>query len=169
MLECDAVRERLALGAIDADLDDHITSCGACATYQRRNNVLDGVLRSELMRDVPAALTAQLLALAALPLSALPPLRPPGWYINLVAALTFGAVTVSVLLIIQGIGFLAAQVGLAAVPELLWSQLSAWLGQFGDLTRLMVLGQNLAMWTLASALLWIIFDRVVRPIQTAAR
>jgi anti-sigma factor RsiW len=147
MIDCNMVREVLALqpSSEDQTVRQHLEQCSACASYQRTHRALDVVLRAELHWEVPATLTAQLLALAADPaaLSEVPlsfprsiepalsrraqqaalvqarPL-PKRWYVMLVYMLTVAVIGLSLLVAWQFFGMLAAQVGLeAALMQLL--------------------------------------------------
>ena len=100
MIDCNEARELLALEPTSENeaLQTHLVSCARCAHYRRQHQVLDVLLPSELRWEPPAALTAQLLALAAAGPAALmaPPLvarrGPKRWYVTIVYLLTAAAI-----------------------------------------------------------------------------
>jgi hypothetical protein len=138
MIDCNAVREALALQPLndDAELRDHLDQCSACAGYRKHHQALDVVLRDELRWEVPAALTARLLALAADPAAltdvplalsqqdmlampqptrpiALPARpRPQRWYVTAVYVLTATVIGLSLAVAWQFFGMLAMQAGI---------------------------------------------------------
>jgi hypothetical protein len=171
MTTCEHVRAALALDPLDGTLHDHLAACPACAAYQRRSQHLDALLRDELRWQAPAALTAQLLAIAAGPVLAVAAARPrpPRWYVNLVLLLTCAAVGVSLVVVWRFISLAAGQLG---VHEAL-----AWLLDAPG-HGLLILGQMLpesrplidfaahvrdqSMWVLLAALLWAVAERTTR-------
>jgi len=68
-MNCNDIRELLALQPTSADssLQEHLDQCKHCTSYRQRQQSLDGVLRAELRWEVPADLTARLLAIATAP------------------------------------------------------------------------------------------------------
>jgi hypothetical protein len=170
MMTCDDAREQIALEPTSADtaLLTHLAGCERCAAYQRRHRALDGVLRDELRWEPPAALTAQLLAFAAMPAAvlaaarpvALPP-RPKEWYVKLVYLLTLAVIGVSVAVAWQVAGMLSAQMGLdaalaalAAGPGNALAELTRQLPEAQSTLALLGRARDLSMWLLMVAILW---------------
>ncbi|HWQ14221.1 MAG TPA: anti-sigma factor [Roseiflexaceae bacterium] len=170
MMICDEVRERIALEptTMDAALAGHLAGCAGCAAYQRTQSALEGVLRAELRWEPPPALTAQLLAIAALPAAALAaarpvPLRPrpKEWYVKLVYLLTLAVIGVSVAVAWQVAGMLSAQMGLsgalaelAAAPGRTLAQLTTQLPEARTALEVLQRARDLIMWLLMVAILW---------------
>jgi hypothetical protein len=152
----------------DAALAEHLAGCAGCAAYRRTHRALDGVLRAELRWEPPAALTAQLLAFAALPAAALAAARPvtlrprpKDWYVKLVYLLTLAVVGVSVGVAWQVAGMLSAQMGLSgalaeltAGPGRALAQLTAQLPEARTALDLLQRARDLTMWLLMVAILW---------------
>lgn len=170
MMNCDEARERIALEASsrDAALAEHLAACPGCSAYRRANVRLDSVLRQELRWEPSAALTAQLLAIAALPAAALASARPIAlrprpkeWYVKLVYLLTLAVVGVSVAVAWQVAAMLSAQMGLsgamaelAAGPGRALADLTRQLPEARQVLDLMARARDLAMWLLMVAILW---------------
>lgn len=141
MMTCDDARDALALQPMldDPALDTHLAGCAGCTRYRRQQRALDGVLRTELAWEAPAALTARLAALAANPAAALaeptpapavlaPSLaaalapsapamiaRPKPWIVATVYLLTAALVAVSLLVAWQVVGAVAPQFELSGL------------------------------------------------------
>jgi hypothetical protein len=171
MMNCDAARELLALEPTSENeaLLSHLTVCQRCARYRRPQQALDIALRSELQWQTPAALTASLLALAALGPAALAvaPARvpPKRWYVIVVYLLTATAIGLSLAIAWQLVGMLAAQMGLGEAL----SQLAASAGQgYEQLIRMVPVSpttwtyflraREQLLWLLAVAVLWAVVD-----------
>ena len=170
MMTCDEARELLALEPTSADirLAAHLGGCPRCAAYQRRHRALDGALRTEMRWEPPAALTAQLLAFAALPAAALATARPVAlrprpkeWYVKLVYLLTLAVIGVSIAVAWQVAGMLSAQMGLsatlaelAAAPGRALAQLTQQLPEARTALDLLQRARDLMMWLLMVAILW---------------
>jgi hypothetical protein len=170
MLTCDDAREQIALEPNNSDpaIVTHLGRCATCRNYRRRHTALDAALRPELRWEPSAALTAQLLALAALPASALAVARPVAlrprpkeWYVRLVYLLTLAVIGVSVAVAWQFTAMLSAEMGLSGAL----AELAAGPGRvLADLARQMPEGQSvlallgrvrdLSMWLLMVAILW---------------
>ena len=170
MMTCDDARDRIALEPTsdDAALLAHLAGCPRCQAYRRRHQALDGALHTELRWEPPAALTAQLLALAALPAAALAaacpvPLRPrpKEWYVKLVYLLTLAVIGVSVAVAWQVAGMLSAQMGLSAAlaelaagPGRALAEITRQLPEARSVIELLGRARDLAMWLLMVAILW---------------
>jgi hypothetical protein len=177
MSDCDKAREQLALqpSSDDERLRQHLDECIACARYSRQHQSLDMVLRSELYWVAPAALTAQLLALAAAPVGAASaPLfavrpRPKGWYVTVVYVLTAVAIGLSLAVAWQFMGLLTAQIGLDDALTRLLAAPAQGLAQLMQLVQT-VPGSRLViafvlklhdqlLWLLLVAVLWAALDK----------
>ncbi|HNP72789.1 MAG TPA: anti-sigma factor [Kouleothrix sp.] len=184
MISCNDIREALALQPTSDDqaIKSHLADCEECTRYRRKHQALDVVLRAEMSWEVPAALSAQLLALAANPAAALEtPLapvsarpyrapiaeRPRGWFVATVYALTGVVIVLSLLVAWQVIGALTAQIEIGPVLTQLLalpSQALAYLNQKLPQSRyaidffLRVRVQ--LMWLLLVAVLWAALDKM---------
>lgn len=168
MLTCEDARELIAIAPTsdDAALVAHLATCPRCQAYRRRHQALDGALHTELRWEPPAALTAQLLALAALPAAALAaarpvPLRPKEWYVKLVYLLTLAVIGVSVAVAWHVAGMLSAQMGLGDVlahlaggPARALAEITRQLPEARSVIELLGRARDLAMWLLMVAILW---------------
>lgn len=169
MMTCEQVRDELALrpDAEEEPLREHLAGCTACAAYRRRSATLDTVLRGELRWEVPAVLTAQLLAIATgQPLAAPAPVRPKSWYVTLVYALTFSAVAVSLMVAWQFVGLVAGQLGvqeavaqLMAAPARGLAQLAQAMPESRPVIDFVIRVRDQLMWLLLVAVLWAALDR----------
>lgn len=66
-MDCQTVRTEIHIEPTDAGLLTHLQSCARCATYAEHMTRLDGVLRAELSVPAPAAVSAELHAVATRP------------------------------------------------------------------------------------------------------
>jgi hypothetical protein len=175
MNDCDKARELLALqpSSDDESLRQHLDSCIACTRYRRQHQSLNAVLRSELYWVAPAALTAQLVALAAnAPLIVARP-RPKGWYVTVVYVLTALAIGLSLAVAWQFIGLLLAQIGLGDALTQLLAAPAQGLAQLTQLVQTLpgsqpfiVFAQKLReqlLWLLLVAVLWAALDKWYPP------
>ena len=190
MIDCNAAREVLALepSSDDAALQEHLARCVICASYQRPHQSLDAVLRAEMRWDVPAELTARLLALAvnpepaALPavptrvvdaIEAAPPVRQPiararpkDWYVALVYTLTAVVMALSLTIAWQFFGALVGDVGFSgALTELLaapargLTQITQTLPESRILIAFFLRVRDQLLWLLLVAVLWAALDK----------
>jgi hypothetical protein len=145
-MNCNDIRELLALqpSSADSSLQEHLDQCVYCANFSRRHQSFDGVLRAELHWEVPADLTARLLAIATAPVELLAaepadtadiltpmwavamrptgpmaqmPLarpHPKGWYVAAVYAITAAVIALSLLVALQIFSALTSQVSISA-------------------------------------------------------
>ena len=174
-MNCDTIRDELAINPAtdDAAVQIHLQQCPACKVYRRGHASLDAVLRAELRWDVPAALTASLLAIAATaPLTEngswlpVPRQRPQGWYITLVYVLTSMAIAVSLMVAWQFVGGLLVQSGITDVWSWLWnapSQAMQALVQVLPQARVVLAFfldvRDKLLWLLLAAVLWAVLDK----------
>lgn len=63
-MDCQTVRTEIHIEPTNATLLTHLESCVRCASYAQHMGRLDGVLRAELFVPAPAAVTAELHAVA---------------------------------------------------------------------------------------------------------
>jgi len=172
MINCDNARELLTLEPASKDeaLMSHLAECQRCARYRRPQQALDMALRSELQWQAPAALTANLLALAALGPAALAMapaarMQPKRWYVVVVYLLTATAIGLSLAIAWQLVGLLAAQMGIGEAI----SQLVGAAGQgYEQIIRMLPVSQTTwtyflrareqLLWLLAVAVLWAVVD-----------
>lgn len=171
MMTCNEARALLALKPDTADEDsaeltEHLASCGACAVYRRRNQVIDATLRDELRWEVPAALTAHLMAIALQRPMLLPIARPRRWYVIVVYVLTLLVMGVSLAVAWQIGAIVASQIGLgAAIGQMLalpgqWlSQLSQSLPESRYVIDFALRVRDQLLWLLLAAVLWAALDR----------
>jgi hypothetical protein len=129
MTTCNDIREQIAINPeqIAETMQAHIAECAACARYRRSLRTLDPVLKAEMHWEVPAALTARLLALTVVPppvIISAPP-KPQPWYVSLIGALTVAVVAISVAIAWQLMGAVATQFGLLEAL----AELAAWPGR----------------------------------------
>lgn len=66
-MDCQTVRTEIHIEPTNAALKVHLESCVRCASYAEHMRRLDGVLRAELFVPVPAAVSAELQAVAVRP------------------------------------------------------------------------------------------------------
>lgn len=182
-MKCSDIRDMLALQSTieDADVQTHIDGCEACACYRKQHQTLDVVLRAELRWEVPEALTARLLAIAAAPQLAQVQLplaqaarraaaparpRPKAWYVTTVYALTLAAVAVSLLIGWQFASMLLDQVPIgAALTQLLalpargLANLTQALPESRIAIDLLLRIRTQLMWLLLVAVLWAALDK----------
>lgn len=137
--------------------------------YQRDpDDRLDALLRDELRWEVPAALSAQLLALVpgapALALAAPMP-QPKRWYVVLVTALTVAALTLSLLVAWQFYSLIGPQLGLPEMwralldaPGLGLARLLEALPQASYAVSLLAGVRSYLYWLLLVAVLWLALD-----------
>jgi hypothetical protein len=194
-MNCNDIRELLALDPTSEDtlIHEHLGQCEGCAGYRRQHQALDMVLRAEMRWEPPAALTAQLLSLVAMPaetLAAMSPLtqpvlqapvprvrpRPKAWYIAAVYALTIGVIALSLLVAIQLVGALTEQVSIgAALTQLLalpaqgLSYLTHTLPQSRYLIDFFLKVRDQLMWLLLVAVLWAVLDKWNIPLDFGRR
>jgi hypothetical protein len=174
MIDCNDARELLALepASEDAALQSHLAQCERCARYRRPHQALDTALRAELQWQAPAALTAQLLALAAAGPAALAgvPLlirpRPKRWYVTTVYLLTALAIGLSLAIAWQFFGLIAAQIGLGdalaqllAAPSQGLDQLARMLPVSKNTIDLLLKAREQLLWLLLVAVLWAVVDK----------
>jgi hypothetical protein len=181
-MSCNDIRELLALDpkSEDAMVHAHLGECEACAIYRRQHQTLDVVLRAEMRWEAPAALTAQLLALASAPAVAAQKVmpqapvfsRPRGWYITAVYGLTAAVVALSLLIAVQLVGALTDQVSIgAAITQLLalpgqgLSYLTQTLPQSRFLIDFLLRVRDQLMWLLLVAVLWAALDKWNIPLS----
>lgn len=181
-MNCDTIRDELALNPAtdDAAVQTHLQQCPACEAYRRSHASLDAVLRREMRWDVPAALTASLLAIAAsAPLvdaagqwAPAPRPRPQGWYVTLVYVLTSMAIAVSLMVAWQFVGGLLVQAGVTDVWAWLWNvpsqaqqALVQALPQARAVLAVVLDIRDKLWWLLLAAVLWAAFDKWVPPTQ----
>jgi hypothetical protein len=170
MVECNDVRELLAVEPATEDeaLQSHLMQCERCARYRRPQQALNAVLRAELHWQVPAAVTAQLLALAAAGPAALTMAlpRPKRWYVVVVYLLTATAIGLSLAVAWQFFGLVVAQIGFSAVLEQALAAPGLWLDQLtrtlpvspGAIQFLLKAREQL-LWLLLVAVLWAVVDK----------
>ena len=174
-IDCEKAREQLALlpSGDDERLQRHLAECAVCARYSQHQQSLDAVLRTELRWTAPAALTAQLLALAGMATLTAPQFaarpRPKGWYVTVVYLLTAAAIGLSLAVGWQFFGLLATQIGLDdALTRLLAApaQGLAQLTQFAQAlpgSQLVIPFLNKLhdqlLWLLLVAVLWAALDK----------
>lgn len=171
MIDCNEARELLALEPTseDAALQGHLAGCERCTRYRRPYQALDAALRAELQWQVPAMLTAQLLALAATGPAALAAAarpRPKRWYVIVVYLLTATAIGLSLTIAWQLVGLLAAQIGLGDALAQLMTAVSQ---GFDQLTQTLPVSQTAIqyflkareqlLWLLLVAVLWAVVDK----------
>ena len=173
MIDCNEVRELLALepASENEGLQTHLVRCARCARYRRQYQALDVVLPDELRWRAPAALTAQLLALAAAgPAALTAPVvawrGPKRWYVAIVYLLTTVAIGLSLVIVWQFLALLAAQFGLG---DALAQMLAAPSQGFDQLMRALPVShvvidfflklREQLMWLLLAAVLWAILDK----------
>jgi hypothetical protein len=60
-MKCHNIREMLALDPTiaDTDVQTYVDTCAGCARYRRQHQIIDVVLRAELLWEAPETLTAQ--------------------------------------------------------------------------------------------------------------
>jgi predicted anti-sigma-YlaC factor YlaD len=167
MLTCDDVRVELALDpqTNDGDVLSHLKSCSHCEAYRRTMDSLDDVLAKELRWEVPAALTAQLLSIAAMPQALMRP-APKRWVVTLVYSAAAALVAISLLVVFQFLGVLSAQIGLGdllneaiAFPARMMQQLSQSLPESRYAIDLFLRVRDQLIWMLMVAILWVALDR----------
>jgi hypothetical protein len=170
MIECNEVRELLAVEPTSEDeaLQSHLAQCERCARYRRPQQALNAVLRAELQWQVPAALTAQLLALAATGPAALTIARPQPkrWYVVVVYLLTATAIGLSLAVAWQFFGLFAAQIGLSSVFEQALAVPGQWLDQIAQTLpvspaaiQFLLKAREQLLWLLLVAVLWAVVDK----------
>jgi hypothetical protein len=170
MIDCNDVRELLAVEPVAEDeaLQSHLMQCERCARYRRPQQALNAVLRAELHWQAPAALTAQLLALATAGPAALTMARPrpKRWYVVVVYLLTATAIGLSLAVAWQFFGLLVAQIGLGAileqaltVPELWLEQLVQTLPVSPGAIQFLLKAREQLLWLLLVAVLWAVVDK----------
>ena len=170
MIDCNEVRELLAVEPTleDEALQSHLAQCERCARYHRPQQALNAVLRAELQWQAPAALTAQLLALAAAGPAALilarP--RPKRWYVVVVYLLTATAIGLSLAVAWQFFGLFAAQIGLGAMLEQALAVPGQWLDQITRALpvspaaiQFLLKAREQLLWLLLVAVLWAVVDK----------
>lgn len=170
MVTCDAARDELALDPTtqNAAVQSHVQTCIACAAYYRRHVALDEVIRTELHWDVPADLTARLLAITRTPAAFAAPvaLRPKRWHV----ALAYLAATVSIVLSLligwQLVSLVAAQFDFQVVITNVMAfpgEALAWLTQALPESRYAVdfflHARSQLVWLLLVALVWAMLDK----------
>jgi hypothetical protein len=175
-MNCDMIRDELATNPTtdDAAVQIHLQQCPACEAYRRTHASLDVVLRTEMRWEVPAALTASLLAIAATaPLVEtagqslfVPRPRLKGWYVTLVYVLTAMAVAVSLMVAWQLVGALLVQAGVPDVWTWLWNApsqamqaLVQALPQAREVLAVALDVRDKLLWLLLAAVLWAAFDK----------
>jgi hypothetical protein len=170
MIDCNEARELLAVepATEDETLQSHLTQCERCARYRRPQQALNAVLRAELQWQVPAALTAQLLALAAAGPAVLTMARPQPkrWYVVVVYLLTATAIGLSLAVAWQFFGLLAAQIGLAAALTQVLAVPGQWLDQIARAlpvspatVQFLLKAREQLLWLLLVAVLWAVVDK----------
>jgi hypothetical protein len=170
MIDCNEVRELLAVEPASEDeaLQSHLAQCERCARYRRPQQALNAVLRAELQWQVPAALTAQLLALAAAGPAALTMTRPQPkrWYVVVVYLLTATAIGLSLAVAWQFFGLFAAQVGLSSMLEQALAVPGQWLDQVAQTLpvspaaiQFLLKAREQLLWLLLVAVLWAVVDK----------
>jgi hypothetical protein len=169
MLTCDQAREALALEPTSADqaLIEHVAECAPCSAYGRRSQALDTVLRAELRWEVPADLTARLLNIAITPaLVYPPPPQPSRRVVTLVYILAVAIVAVSLAVVLQFMGILASQLGVAdaltelfAMPSRVIQQLTQSLPESRYALDLLLRVRDQLVWLLLLAIVWVGLDR----------
>ena len=170
MIDCNEVRELLAVepACEDEALQSHLAQCDRCARYRRPQQALNAVLRAELQWQAPAALTAQLLALAALGPAALTMTRPKPkrWYVVVVYLLTATAIGLSLAVAWQVFGLFAAQIGLSgmiqqalAVPGHWVDQITRALPVSPAAIQFLLKAREQLLWLLLVAVLWAVVDK----------
>ena len=170
MIECNEVRELLAVEPTSEDeaLQSHLAQCERCARYRRPQQALNAVLRAELQWQVPAALTAQLLALAATGPAAFKIARPQPkrWYVVVVYLLTATAIGLSLAVAWQFFGLFAAQIGLSSVLEQALAVPGQWLDQIAQTLpvspaaiQFLLKAREQLLWLLLVAVLWAVVDK----------
>lgn len=174
MIDCNEAREILALEptAENDAVQAHLATCVRCARYRRPQQALDVALRAEMHWEAPAALTAQLLALAAQGPAALvtPPAalraRPKRWYVITVYLLTATAIGLSLAVAWQFVGLLLLGLGAGAFVSGLAAQVSQ---NFDGLFQMLPLSHSTInfllqlrqqlLWLLLVAVLWAVVDK----------
>ncbi|HET9223759.1 MAG TPA: anti-sigma factor [Roseiflexaceae bacterium] len=170
MIDCNEVRELLAVEPAPEDeaLHSHLAQCERCARYRRPQQALNAVLRAELQWQVPAALTAHLLALAATGPAALIMTRPQPkrWYVVVVYLLTAAAIGLSLAVAWQFFGLFAAQIGLSALLEQALAVPGQWLDQITQTLpvspaaiQFLLKAREQLLWLLLVAVLWAVVDK----------
>jgi hypothetical protein len=170
MIDCNEVRELLAVEPATEDdaLQSHLMKCERCARYRRPQHALNAVLRAELHWQAPAAVTAQLLALASAGPAALTMarLRPKRWYVVVVYLLTATAIGLSLAVAWQFFGLLAAQIGFGAVLEQVLAVPGLWLDQLTQTLpvapstiQFLLKAREQLLWLLLVAVLWAVVDK----------
>jgi hypothetical protein len=170
MIDCNEARELLAVEPATEDeaLQSHLMRCERCARYRRPQQALNAVLRAELQWQAPAALTAQLLALAAAGPAALTIVRsqPKRWYVVVVYLLTATAIGLSLAVAWQFFGLLAAQIGLGAALAQALAVPGQWLDQIAHALPLppatiqfLSKAREQLLWLLLVAVLWAVVDK----------
>jgi hypothetical protein len=174
MIDCNEARELLALEPASEDdaLRSHLAQCHSCGRYKRPHQALDVALRAELQWQAPAALTAQLLAMAAVGPAALAVahasarLRPKRWYVIVVYLLTATAIGLSLAIAWQLAAMLAAQIGLGdalahllAAPGQGYEQLVSMLPVSRTAIDYFLKARQQLLWLLAVAVLWAVVDK----------
>jgi len=174
MINCDEARELLALEPTSEDnaLQSHLAHCQSCSRYRRPHQALDVALRAELQWQAPAALTAQLLAMAAIGPAALAVAhaparpRPKRWYVIVVYLLTATAIGLSLAIAWQLAAMLAAQMGLGealrqllAAPGQGYEQLVGMLPISRTAIDYFMKARQQLLWLLAVAVLWAVVDK----------
>ena len=184
---CNDIRDLLAFEPTseDALVHAHLGECESCTAYRRQHQTLDVVLRAEMRWEVPAALTAQLLALVnnasavgvqQAARQVLMRAHPRGWYVMAVYALTAAVVALSLLIAVQLVGALADQVSIsAAVTQLLalpgqgLSYLTQTLPQSRFVFDFILRVRDQLMWLLLVAVLWAALDKWNIPLSFSGR
>jgi hypothetical protein len=170
MIDCNKVRELLAVEPASEDeaLQSHLAQCERCARYRRPQQALNAVLRAELQWQAPAALTAQLLALAATGPAALVVARPrpKRWYVVVVYLLTATAMGLSLAVAWQFFGLFAAQIGLGSALEQALAVPGQWLDQIAQTlpvspaaVQFLLKAREQLLWLLLVAVLWAVVDK----------
>ena len=164
MVTCDDARDELVLdlAATDSAVKRHVQECTACAAYYRRHAALDGIMRAELRWDVPADLSARLLALvapAAPPLIRTPPKR---WHVVTAWIAATLSILLSLIISWQLVSLLIAQIDLASLLALPGQALAYLIQQLPEsryAVDFFLRVRTQLVWLLAVALVWALLDK----------
>lgn len=167
METCNHVRDELACDptSTDPEVQRHLHDCASCAAYLRRHAALDQVVQAELRWDVPADLSARLMAMALAPATFVLP-QPPRWHVVLAYAVAAFSLLLSLLVGWYAVTQLSIQfdlqaqfAALMALPAQALSQLIQALPESRYLIDLFLSVRTQLVWLLLVALVWAMLDR----------
>ncbi|MBC8161336.1 MAG: hypothetical protein H7Z42_08965 [Roseiflexaceae bacterium] len=167
MTSCNSVRDELATApiAIDPEIQQHVQGCPACARYAARHATLDTAMRAELRWEMPADLSARLMALALAPI-AFGPAQPKRFHVVLAYLVAVLSILLALLVGWYGVSQLLAQfnfqaqlAALLALPSQALADLTQALPESRYLVDFFLRVRTQLVWLMMVALVWAMLDR----------